>query len=103
MKEVTVVIPVREGGDPDITLRSLANQDFKDFDIIISQDCKNNANWARNRGVELVKTSLVLLSDDDITWLPNSLTTLYNASKQEPHASFFYGGYTMDGQVYCNT
>lgn len=102
MKQLTVVIPVRQGGNPEVTLRSLGRQTHQDFDVVVVQDEQGNANWARNRGLELVTTPLVLFSDDDIDWNPKALDWLHTALELHPAASYSYGAYEMGGRVQCN-
>jgi glycosyltransferase involved in cell wall biosynthesis len=101
-KSLSIVIPVRVGGSVETTLRSLTGQTFQDFDIIISQDERSSASWARNRGFEFVKTEYVLFSDDDIEWLPNGLESLMTAIKLNPQAAYAYGSYQMGGRLYCD-
>lgn len=101
MKPISVIIPVRQGGNPDITLRSLAHQTVQNFDILISHDEGKGANWARNRGAELSKADLLLFSDDDIEWTPSALQILEQALSANPTASYAFGSYEMGGQVQC--
>lgn len=102
MKPLTIVIPVREGGNPAITLQSLGRQDDQRFDIVISQDECGSANWARNRGGDLVRTEFVLFSDDDIAWKPDAIRTMMQCLERNPDASYCYGAYEMAGRTQCN-
>lgn len=102
MKVLTVIIPLRQGGYPETTMRSLSKQTFQDFDVIVSQDEKGNASWARNRGFELAKTEFVLFCDDDINWMADGLETLVTGIRNHPAASYSYGSYWMDGRLYCD-
>jgi glycosyltransferase involved in cell wall biosynthesis len=103
MKPITIVIPVRQGGNPHVTLESLAHQTFQDFDIVVSWDKKGNANSARNRGAALVHSPFVLFSDDDIRWSPGALELMYRVLRDTPQASYAYGPYNMPGiGVQCN-
>ena len=102
MKKLTIVIPLREGSSPETTLRSLARQTFSDFDIVVVQDEKGNANWARNCGFMSVRTPFVLFSDDDIDWYPDALHCLLETLHRNPQASYSYGAYVMDdGRIQC--
>ena len=99
---LTVVIPVRAGGYPEITLRTLAAQTFRDFDVVVSQDEIGNANWARNMGFKMVRSEFVLFSDDDISWEPDAIETLLATLKASPQASYAYGSYEMGGRTFCD-
>jgi glycosyltransferase involved in cell wall biosynthesis len=99
---ISVVIPVREGGDPYITLRSLSRQSYRPIEIIIAHDKKGNANWARNLGAHQAIGSLFLFSDDDIDWHPSAIALLYSALSTHPEASYAYGAYQMEGRIQCN-
>lgn len=95
---ITVVIPCRETENAYVTLRSLAKQTLQPAAIVVVHDEGKGANWARNRGFEMVKTPYVLFSDDDIAWEPDALANLYSAMQVDGHASYAYGGYTIDGK-----
>jgi len=97
---ITVVIPCRETNTPSLylTLRSLAMQTMPPTSFVVVHDEGKGANWARNRGFEMVKTPYVLFSDDDIAWEPDALANLYSAMQVDGHASYAYGGYTIDGK-----
>lgn len=97
---ITVVIPCRESENPYITLRSLAKQTLQPAVIVVVYDEGRGANWARNRGFSMVQTPFVLFSDNDIEWQPDALANLYSAMQVDSHASFAYGGYTMDGKAH---
>lgn len=102
MSKITIVIPLREGNSADITLKSLEDQTFNDFDVIIVKDEGKGANWARNEGFKKVKTEFVLFSDDDINWDPNGIAHLYGYLTAAPEASFSYGSYKMGDQIFCD-
>lgn len=102
MAELSIIIPIREGGNPEVTLRSLERQTYRDFDIICAWDHGRGANHARNAGFRLTNTPLVLFSDDDIDWHPDALQRLVSTLKANPKASYSYGAYTMGGRVYCD-
>lgn len=98
---ITVVIPVREGGNPSITLRSLAHQNVP-LNIVVSWDHGRGANVARNNGFSLVKTPFVLFSDDDITWRPGALSHMLMTLMMNPQASYCYGAYDLENWIQCN-
>ena len=102
---IPVVIPVRKGGNPDVTIKHLKNQTHKNLDIIIVNDYdKSGAPWARNYGFGMCDTmsdEFVLFSDDDIEWLPDAVENLLKALLKHPEASYSYGSYEMNGQVQC--
>ena len=102
MSAVSVVIPVRAGDSPDITLRSLARSTFEDYDIVVAHDQTGNANWARNRGYKNARAPLVLFSDADIEWLPDALDVLVGALQKHPEAAYAYGAYAIGNWVQCN-
>ena len=102
MNRLTVVIPVRKGGFPEITLRTLAQQSYQDFEIVVAWDEKGSANWARNQGFRLVRTPFVLFSDDDIEWEPEALRALMATLHNHPEASYAYGAYELDNGIHCN-
>jgi glycosyltransferase involved in cell wall biosynthesis len=102
MKDVTVVVPNKNGEFPLLTIRTLYDQSYKEFDILIINDFDGNANKARNRGLEMVKTEFVLFSDNDIQWKPKALQTMRNLLLQEPLVSYAYGAYEMNNRLHCN-
>lgn len=101
-KKITIVIPIKNGGSADITLKSLEEQTFTDFDTIVIDDENRGANWARNEGFKKVKTEFVLFSDDDINWDLNGIAHLYGYLMAAPEASFSYGSYKMGDQIFCD-
>ncbi len=102
MKSLAIIIPVRAGDDPAITLHSLGRSEFQDFSITIQHDEWGNANKARNAGFRLAPDSeFVLFSDADIDWDPKGIGAMVEAL-QNSHASFAFGGYEMDGRLYCS-
>src|SRR6185369_10890404 len=97
---ISVVIPVRNGGDPTVTLKSLALQTFRQFDTIIVHDKENRgAPWARNQGMKQVTTPLVLFSDDDVDWKPWALENMYSTLMKNSDASYSYGGFFVGGRL----
>jgi glycosyltransferase involved in cell wall biosynthesis len=99
---ISVIIPVRDGGSPRVTLESLARQSFTDFEVIVSWDHGCGANAARNDGFRRSTRPLVLFSDDDIRWRPDALAILRSCLLAEPAAAYAYGAYSMDGRVQCD-
>ena len=99
MPLLSVVIPVRQGGNAEITLASLQQQTFQDFQVIQFPDKRGNANWARNRGFELCLSPCILFSDDDIQWEPDALQVLMAALEQNPNASYAYGAYRCGKRI----
>lgn len=102
MPRLTIIIPFRPGSRAEPTLRTLASQTWRDFDIVLSQDEKRNANWARNRGWEMADSELLLFSDDDIEWRPDALERLVSTLDAHPESSYSYGAYQMAGKLVCN-
>lgn len=99
---ITVIIPCRESENPYTTLRSLAKQTLQPAVIVVVYDEGRGANWARNRGFEVVQTPFILFSDDDINWEPDALASLYRTLRMHPQASYAYGWYLMDGLCHSN-
>lgn len=102
MTQVTIVIPVRSGGNADTTLSSLRMQTFRGFSSIVMLDKFQNANAARNAGAKDVETPFILFSDDDIRWNPKALQRMVTALEEHPECDFAYGAYEMDGKIQCN-
>ena len=100
MKPITIVIPNKAGQDPMVTIRTLYEQTYQEFDIIIINDFKENACKARNAGLKMVTTEFVLFSDNDTGWEPNSIWTLYDTLRNNPKASYSYGWYEMGDKIY---
>lgn len=101
-KEITIVIPNKLGEDPEVTINSLYQQTYNNFDIIIINDYEGNANKARNKGLQKVSTPYVLFSDNDISWYPTAIEDLYVELKNDPTISFTYGSWKMDGVIHSN-
>lgn len=121
---ITVVIPVREIGIMgvktteewqervrqqkeqkarlDKTVQTIMNQTMGITVVNIIRDNFQGANYARNRGFDMVRTPFVLFSDDDIDWEPDAFENLYHALYTNPQASYSYGWYEMNGKRYCD-
>lgn len=107
MKQLDVIIPVREGDNPEITLKSLSQQTFKDFNIIVSFDTQKNANAARNTGFKLSTAPYILFSDADINWYPDAISILVKKLDICKTASYIYGAYYLikdngEKELKCN-
>jgi hypothetical protein len=99
---ISVAIPVRAGGNPYTTLRSLGIQEGVDLEVLICHDEDGRgANWARNRAAALARAPLLLFSDDDITWQPGALHCMAEALKHagDPDVSYVYGSWEMAGRI----
>jgi hypothetical protein len=102
-KKITVVIPIRKGGNAKITKESLKNQTITGMKIVEVRDLQSKgANWARNKGFEQVTTEYVLFSDDDIQWEPDALESMLDPLEKVAPVSYAYGSYEMDGQIQCD-
>lgn len=101
-KLLTIVIPNKLGQTPNLTINSLYNQTFINFDIIVINDTIGNANEARNRGLELVKTPYVLFSDNDIIWENDALENMMICLTENPEISLSYGYWECNGKLKSN-
>lgn len=100
---ISVAIPVRPGGNPYTTLQSLGRQEGVQLDISICYDLDGRgANWARNQAAEKAKHDLLLVSDDDIEWLPGALKCMADLLVASPEISYVYGSWEMNGRVQCH-
>lgn len=105
MNRVQIVIPVREGGDPAITVASLARSSFAPHmhQVLVVPDKWENANRCRNEGCRQVPQSeFILFSDDDIAWAKTGVERLVNALDAHPEAAYSFGAYEMGGRIYCD-
>jgi len=50
----------------------------------------------------MVKTPLVLFSDNDINWAPYAIQVMFQCLKRYPSLSFAYGAYELNGKIWCN-
>ncbi|GAA4268109.1 glycosyltransferase family 2 protein [Hyunsoonleella aestuarii] len=113
----SVVIPLYNKEDYiEDTLKSVMNQTFTDFEIIIVDDGstdksllkinsfedlrikvfhQNNqgASASRNKGIELAKANIIAFLDADDIWLPNHLETLKNLVNDFPNCGLYCSRY----------
>ena len=97
-------------------LNSIGRQEFRDFEVIIVNDCstdgtldliesfsgfnlvviKNVVNsgpsFSRNEGLKIAKGEFVAFLDSDDYWLPNHLLNVYLFSLKHVNIDFFYTG-----------
>jgi glycosyltransferase involved in cell wall biosynthesis len=101
---VTIVVTCRETDTPDTTLKSLMDQDYQNYELIVARDEGKGANYARNKGFRKVDTEFVLFSDDDIIWRKDGITNLLEALKSHPDKSYAYGAYSFTNKdlTQCN-
>lgn len=105
MNRVQIVIPVREGGDPSITIASLARSSFAPHmhQVLVMPDRWGNASRCRNEGFAIAAPSeFVLFSDDDINWHKTGIARLVAALDAHPDAAYSFGAYEMGGRIYCD-
>jgi glycosyltransferase involved in cell wall biosynthesis len=102
MKQVDIIIPLRRGDIAEVTLKSLAKQTVKDFNIIISHDTNENANAARNKGFALSTAPYILFADADLNISYDAISILIKKLNIYKAASYVYGAYKLDGQLKCN-
>lgn len=102
---ISVIIPVRAGGNADITLSSLSKQEQsgQDMEIIVQHDTTPGGNAAitRNAGFERSRGEFVLFSDDDIDWRSTALYRLHYWLSTSSDCAYSYGPYLMDGRIHC--
>lgn len=93
---ISVVIPSRVGEEIE-TLESLKNQTYKNIEIIVEYDEKEEgASVARNRGAEKAKGEFLFFCDNDLVLNPNCLSDLYLTLKSNPEASWAFGKFYID-------
>ena len=99
--DLSVIVPIRAGGDPVMTLDSLRDQQVS-MEIILVWDRWDNANKARNHGWGLARAPFLLFCDDDIRWKPGALRHMLQTLKDRPEA-YVYGAYCLgDKYIQCN-
>lgn len=116
----TVVIPLFNKEDlVEQTIKSLLNQSFKDFEVIIVNDGSTDeslkkiepfidnrfkiinqknkgASYARNVGINEAKGNYIALLDADDFWYPNHLLEFKKLIKVFPNAGLFCNNYEID-------
>ena len=105
--KLSIIVPVREGGDYSITLNSLKNQTYQDFNVIVIFDTfKKGANYTRNIGwvasKKIKRTKYVMFCDDDIDWKDYALESMVGLLETNKNISYAYGSYEMDGLIHCH-
>ena len=123
----TVSVVIAAYDEPEMlreAIESVADQDFRDFELIVIDDGSSRdlgpaiemasvrlgerlrierqlnagAAAARNRGVELARGRWVALLDHDDLWLPNKLTRQLAAAAAHPEAAMIYCQYRGFGE-----
>lgn len=97
--ELSVIIPLRPGSKP--RLGSLKKQQTQ-IEIILAWDKWENANAARNHGVQFARAEYLLFCDDDIDWFDGAIDHMLAFLKAHPDAAYVYGGYTLGENLRCN-
>jgi len=116
MPEISVIIPTYQHGDTlSACLDSIFGQTFKDIEVIVVNDgstdnteeilkpyldkiiykkiANSGAPKARNTGFGLSKGRFVIFCDADLILKPEMLRLLYDALKENPKATYAYGGF----------
>ena len=124
MSLFTVIIPLyNKEKYVENTLKSILNQTFRDFEVIIVNDCSTDASVSkiesylsdkvtlihheknkglsatRNTGIKKAKTEYVCYLDADDIWKPTFLETIYRLISNFPEAKIFATNYD---EVYEN-
>lgn len=94
---VSVIIPSRVGENIE-TLPSLSRQTYKNLEIIIIYDYKNEgASVTRNRGVSKSSGEYILFCDNDLELESDAIESLYK-TLIDSDASWAFGRFRIDGK-----
>ena len=124
MSYFTVIIPLyNKENFVENTLKSIVNQTFSDYEVLIVDDCSTDASLtkvqpylsdkiriishtknsglsaSRNTGIRNAKAQYVTFLDADDTWKPTLLESFYNMLQQFPEQVIFATNYV---EVYPN-
>ena len=120
MQTISIILPVYNGGSfLKLSIESVLNQNFKNFEFFIIDDCSNDGSReyldelkdkrivyfknSTNKGlffnlnflIEKSTTNLIKLWAQDDIMYPNCLLTIIDFHKQHPDLSFSYSKYTI--------
>jgi glycosyltransferase involved in cell wall biosynthesis len=124
MPHFTVIIPLyNKENFVENTLKSIINQTFTDYEVLIVDDCSTDASVAkiqpflsdkiriishsknsglsasRNTGIKNASAQYITFLDADDTWKPTLLESFYNMMQQFPEEAIFATNYV---EVYEN-
>ncbi len=116
MKKVSVIIPTYNRADKiERAIKSVLNQTFEDFDVIVVDDCSSDnteavvktitddrviyhkldknqgAAGARNSGVSISESEYIAFHDSDDEWLPDKLSKQVEYMQMNPQVGLVYG------------
>lgn len=97
---ISVIIPSRVGEEIK-TLPSLKKQTYKNLEIIIEYDEKQEgASATRNRGAKKARGKYLFFCDNDINLFPNCLSELYLALKSDEKAKWAFCKFYISGELH---
>ena len=127
MPKISVVIPIYNKA-PYLknTIKSVLNQSFKDFELILVNDGSTDQSKAiiqsftdkriiyleqenqgvaiaRNKGATIAKSALIAFLDADDLWYSHHLSTLWQLQQNYPNAAFFATAYEIKYKHYLKT
>jgi len=120
---LSIVIPTyQHGGEIAECLRSVLNQKFKDYEIIVVNDGSTDntlealkpfldkitlinqenrgGNAARNRGFDASRGNFVLFCDADIVMRPDMLEVMLRTLRDNPGASYAYSSFSFGWKAF---